>query len=64
MPLAPISPEVVSDSFHGCMLQRKSAMMHMGRFVAGLGEAAARRGAVIFERAPVALKNARAAAGI
>ena len=50
---ADLAGEVLSDSFHGGMLQRRSAMMHMGRFVAGLGEAAVRRGAVIFERAPV-----------
>jgi glycine/D-amino acid oxidase-like deaminating enzyme len=50
---ADLAGEVVSESFHGGMLQRRSAMMHMGRFVVGLGEAAARRGAVIYERAPV-----------
>ena len=50
---ADLAGEVLSDSFHGGMLQRRSAMMHMGRFVAGLGEAATRRGAVIHERAPV-----------
>lgn len=50
---ADLAREVVSDAFHGGMLQSKSAMMHMGRFVAGLGEAAARRGAVIHEGAPV-----------
>ena len=45
--------EVCSDAFHGGMLQTKSAMMHVGRFVCGLGEAAVRRGAVIHEQAPV-----------
>lgn len=48
-----IRREVVSDAFHGGLLQGKSAMMHMGRFVTGLGEAAARRGAVVFEETPV-----------
>ena len=45
--------EIGSDSFHGAMLSKKSAMMHMGRYVAGLADAAARRGAVIYEHAPV-----------
>ena len=52
--------EIGSGAFHGAMLQKKSAMMHMGRFVVGLAEAAARRGAVIHEDAPV---TARAQAG-
>ena len=50
---ADLAGEVVSDSFHGGLLQRKSAMMHTGRFVVGLAEAATRRGAVIHERAAV-----------
>ena len=48
-----LSREISSDLFHGAMLQKKSAMMHMGRFVQGLAQAAARRGAVIVENAPV-----------
>lgn len=43
----------VGSPFHGAMLSRKSAMMHMGRYVAGLAQAAVRHGAVIFEQAPV-----------
>ncbi len=35
------------------MLSKKSAMMHMGRYVAGLAEAAHRRGALICEGATV-----------
>ncbi len=54
---ADLAAEVRSDSFHGGMLQKKSAMMHMGRFVAALGEAAARRGAVIHEKAPVTARE-------
>ena len=50
---ADLATEIRSDAFHGGMLQKKSAMMHMGRFVAGLGEAAVRRGAAIHEKAPV-----------
>ncbi|HEU6440822.1 MAG TPA: FAD-binding oxidoreductase [Microvirga sp.] len=45
--------EVGSDAFHGAMLSRKSAMMHMGRYVTGLAAAAVRHGAVIFENALV-----------
>lgn len=48
-----LKSEVVSNSFHGAMLSKKSAMMHMGRFGAGLAQAASRRGAVLFENAPV-----------
>ncbi|MEE4015573.1 FAD-binding oxidoreductase [Roseibium sp. FZY0029] len=43
----------VGSPFHGAMLSRKSAVMHMGRYVVGLAEAAARHGAVIFEDAAV-----------
>ncbi len=43
----------VGSPFHGAMLSKKSAMMHMGRYVAGLATAAARHGAVIFEQAAV-----------
>lgn len=53
-----LAPEVGSAAFHGAMLQRKSAMMHMGRFGAGLAEAATRHGAEIFENAPVTARSA------
>lgn len=43
----------VGASFHGAMLSKKSAMMHMGKYVAGLAAAAARAGAVIHEGTPV-----------
>ena len=43
----------IGSPFHGAMLSKKSAMMHMGRYVAGLAEAAKRRGAVIVEGAAV-----------
>lgn len=49
--------EIGSDAFHGAMLQKKSAMMHMGRFVVGLAEAAVRHGAVIHENAPVIARH-------
>ncbi|RWB51563.1 FAD-binding oxidoreductase [Mesorhizobium sp.] len=43
----------VGSPFHGAMLSKKSAMMHMGRYVTGLASAAARYGAVIHENATV-----------
>lgn len=49
--------EIGSDQFHGAMLQKKSAMMHMGGFVTGLADAARRRGAVIHEHAPVTARR-------
>ncbi|MFO1148027.1 MAG: FAD-binding oxidoreductase [Alsobacter sp.] len=50
---ADLRDEVRSEAFHGAMLSRKSAVMHMGRYATGLAEAAARRGATLFEGAPV-----------
>ncbi|HBF28454.1 FAD-binding oxidoreductase [Rhizobium sp.] len=43
----------VGSPFFGAMLSKKSAMMHMGRYVVGLAEAASRHGAVIAEKALV-----------
>ena len=45
--------EIGSASFHGAALFEKSAMMHMGRYLAGLANAATRHGARIWEAAPV-----------
>jgi glycine/D-amino acid oxidase-like deaminating enzyme len=50
---ARVREEVGSDCFHGGLLQKKSAQMHMGRFGVGLAEAAARRGARIHQDSPV-----------
>lgn len=50
---AELEGEIGSDAFHGAMLQQKSAMLHMGKFVAGLADAAARKGAEIHDQAPV-----------
>lgn len=44
----------IGSPFHGAMLSKKSAMMHMGRYAVGLAQAAARRGATIVENAAVA----------
>ncbi|MCG5479801.1 NAD(P)/FAD-dependent oxidoreductase [Sinorhizobium alkalisoli] len=43
----------VGAPFFGAMLSKKSAMMHMGRYVVGLADAASRHGATIFEHAAV-----------
>lgn len=53
VPRSRIHQEVGSDSFFGGLLYRKAAQMHMGRFAAGLADAARRHGARIFERAGV-----------
>lgn len=50
---ADLRDEVGSDRYFGGMIFEKGAGMHVGRFVVGLGEAAARAGAQIHERAPV-----------
>ncbi|WP_264817731.1 NAD(P)/FAD-dependent oxidoreductase, partial [Acidomonas methanolica] len=43
--------EVASEAFHGALLFRRSASMHVGRFGVGLANAATRRGAQVFEHA-------------
>ena len=48
-----LKAEIGSAAFHGAMLSKKSAMMHMGRYVVGLAEAAVRHGAMIYENAAV-----------
>jgi glycine/D-amino acid oxidase-like deaminating enzyme len=53
VPAARIREEIGSDLFHGGLVYRKSAQMHVARFGAGLADAAARRGARIHENAPV-----------
>ncbi|MBS0558874.1 MAG: FAD-binding oxidoreductase [Proteobacteria bacterium] len=53
VPRERIRDEIGSDAFHGGLVYRKSAQMHMGRFVLGLADAAMRHGARIHEDAPV-----------
>ena len=48
-----VRDEVGSDLYHGGLVFGKSAQMHMGKFAAGLADAARRRGAKIYEEAPV-----------
>ncbi len=45
--------EIGSASFHGGLLFRRSAMMHMGRYGVGLAQAAVNAGAAIYEGAAV-----------
>lgn len=45
--------EIGSDAFHGGLLLPRSASLHMGRFAAGLADAAVRHGATIHEHAAV-----------
>ena len=45
--------EIGTDVFHGGMVESKSAGLHVGRYIRGLGEAAERAGVTIHEGAPV-----------
>lgn len=45
--------EIGSDGYHGGLLYRRSAMLHVGKFGQGLAGVAARAGATIFEDAAV-----------
>lgn len=58
---ADLSSEVGSERYYGGLIYGKSATMHVGRFVRGLAEAAARRGVEIHERA--LMTGLKAAAG-
>ncbi len=48
-----LSGEIGSDLFHGGLLMRRSASLHVGRFAIGMAEAAAGAGASIHQNAPV-----------
>ncbi len=48
-----LAGEIQSDAAHAGMLYRKSAMMHMGRYLHGLATAVARHGGDVVENAPV-----------
>lgn len=50
---AEVRSEVDSAEFHGGLLQRNGVQMHIGRFGIGLAEAAARHGALVYERTTV-----------
>ncbi len=48
-----LGAEVGTQAYHGGLLYRRSAMLHVGKFGKGLAAAAVRAGAVIHEHAPV-----------
>lgn len=53
VPTAELRREIGSDVFHGGMVESKSAALHVGKYIRGLGEAAERAGVTIHEHAPV-----------
>jgi len=53
VPKAELRREIGSDAFHGAMVESKSAGLHVGKYIRGLGEAAERAGVTIHEQAPV-----------
>jgi len=53
VPKAELRREIGSDAFHGGMVESKSASLHVGKYIRGLGEAAERAGVTIHEQAPV-----------
>ena len=53
VPAREMRSEIGSDFYHGAMVDPKGAGLHVGKFTRGLGEAAAKQGAVIHEKAPV-----------
>jgi glycine/D-amino acid oxidase-like deaminating enzyme len=53
VPKVELRREIGSDAFHGAMVESKSAGLHVGKYIRGLGEAAERAGVTIHEQAPV-----------
>lgn len=53
VPKSELHREIGSDVFHGGMTDSKSASLHVGKYIRGLGEAAERAGVTIHEEAPV-----------
>ena len=53
VPKSELRREIGSDAFHGAMVESKSAGLHVGKYIRGLGEAAERAGVTIHEQAPV-----------
>ncbi|PVG81999.1 FAD-dependent oxidoreductase [Nocardioides gansuensis] len=53
VPKAELRREIGSDVFHGGMVDSKSASLHVGKYLRGLGEVAERAGVTIHEEAPV-----------
>jgi glycine/D-amino acid oxidase-like deaminating enzyme len=53
VPKAELRREIGTDVFHGGLVESKSAGLHVGKYIRGLGEAAERAGVTIHEQAPV-----------
>jgi glycine/D-amino acid oxidase-like deaminating enzyme len=53
VPKAELRREIGSDAFHGAMVESRSAGLHVGKYIRGLGDAAERAGVTIHEEAPV-----------
>lgn len=53
IPKTELRGEIGSDVFHGGMVDSKSASLHVGKYIRGLGDAAERAGVTIHENAPV-----------
>jgi glycine/D-amino acid oxidase-like deaminating enzyme len=53
VPKSDLPAEIGSDAFHGAMVESRSAGLHVGKYVRGLGTAAERAGVTIHEHAPV-----------
>lgn len=53
IPKSELRREIGSNAFHGGMVDSKSASLHVGKYIRGLGEAAERAGVTIHEKAPV-----------
>jgi glycine/D-amino acid oxidase-like deaminating enzyme len=53
VPKGELHQEIGSHEYHGGMVDSKSAGLHVGRYIRGLGEAAERAGVTIHENAPV-----------
>lgn len=53
VPRGSMRSEIGSDHYHGAMVDRRGAGLHVGKLVRGLGESAARMGVEIHEKAPV-----------
>src|SRR3990170_4675072 len=53
VPRSELRREIGSDAFHGGMVDSRSASLHVGKYIRGLGEAAEHAGVTIHEDAPV-----------
>jgi glycine/D-amino acid oxidase-like deaminating enzyme len=57
VPRSEIRSEIASEAYHGALIDPLGAGLHVGKFVRGLGESAARAGAQIHEKADVRAVN-------